>query len=75
MENIKRERFVRVVENRMGKLLEAFDSMGKCSNKSNYEYSENDIKEIFKEIAKKTREIKLLFDMSSKEKPRFRLKK
>lgn len=72
---VKRERFVRVVESRMAKLLDAFDSIGKCSNKSNYEYSENDIREIFKEIAKKTREIKMLFDVCSKEKYRFKLKK
>lgn len=71
---IKRQRFIRVVETRVSRLLEAFDNVGKCSNRANYEYSDEDVKEIFKEIGKKMRETKMLFEIGSKERPRFKLK-
>jgi hypothetical protein len=56
-----RERFVRIVERRVNLLIKNLDSLGKCANKRNYEYSEKDVKKIFGEIDKKTREIKAMF--------------
>jgi hypothetical protein len=73
--NIKRERFVRVVERRMEKLLDDFDSLGKCANRSNYDFSEDDVKEIFKEISRKLKEIRTLYNVPASEKRRFKLKK
>lgn len=47
MNETKRERFVRIAEARTNKILEMMRLLGNCSSKSNYEYSEEDIKKIF----------------------------
>ena len=57
-----RDRFIRIVERRVNLLLNNLDSLGRCSNKKNYEYSEKDVKQIFGEIDKKYKEIKALFN-------------
>jgi len=43
----KRERFVRLAEARVNKILEMLRLLGNCSSKGNYEYTEADIKKIF----------------------------
>jgi hypothetical protein len=72
-DNVKRDRFVRIVERRVNKLFNDLESLGKCSNKRNYEYSENDVKKIFGELDKKFREIRLQFGDSEKTKKAFKL--
>jgi len=57
-----RKRFVKIVERRVNTILNNLDSLGKCSNKRNYEYSEADMKKVFREIDKKFKEIKMLFN-------------
>ena len=57
----RRERFVRIVERRVNILLKNLDSLSRCANKKNYEYSDKDIKKIFNEIEKKSREVKAIF--------------
>jgi len=57
----RREKFVRIVERRVNLLIKNLDSLGKCANKKNYEYTDKDVKTIFSEIDKKTKEIKSLF--------------
>jgi len=71
---IKRERFVRIVERRVNRILDDLDSLGKCSNRRNYEYSDEDVRKIFREIEKKIREIKSVFQGTSKEKNRFKIR-
>ncbi|MBN2158479.1 MAG: hypothetical protein JW807_03715 [Spirochaetes bacterium] len=71
----KRERFVAIIENRTNKILDDLDSLGKCSNKKNYEYDANDVKQVFYEIEKKIKEIRSLFQEYSHKKNRFSLKK
>jgi len=71
--NAKRERFVRIAERRVNRILESLDSLGNCSNRRNYEYSEQDVKKIFNEVEKKIREVKLLFQGSSQDKKAFKL--
>lgn len=56
-----RDRFIRIVERRVNIILNNFDSLGKCSNKKNYEYTDKDVKKIFSEIDKKCREVKAMF--------------
>ena len=46
----KRERFVRIAESRTNKILEQIRLLGNCSNKNNYEYTEEDVKKIFSVI-------------------------
>ena len=69
----RRERFVRVVERRVNILLKNLDSLGKCANKKNYEYNEKDIRKIFAEIDKKTREIKAIYSGKTSDSKGFRL--
>jgi len=63
----------RIVERRVNRILDNLDSLGKCSNRKNYKYSDEDVKKIFSEIERKVREIRLLFQDTSKSKTRFRL--
>ena len=68
----KRERFVRIVEKRVNVLLTNLDSLGKCSNRRNYEYSNEDVKKVFSAIEKKVRDTRLLFSGVEKNKNEFR---
>ena len=49
MEN-KREKFVRLAEARTNKIIKMFELLGNLSNKSSYEYSEEDINIIYERI-------------------------
>ena len=71
---IKRERFVRIVERRVNEILNNFDSLGKCANKKNYEYRDEEVRKIFGTLERKLREIKLLYQNSNEKKKRFTLK-
>ena len=46
----KRERFVRLAENRTNKILGMVQLLGNCSNTSLYEYTDTDIEKIFTAI-------------------------
>lgn len=70
---VNRERFVRIAENRVNRVLDALDSLGNCSNRRNYDYSDADLKKIFSEIEKKMKEIKSMFQATAEEKKRFTL--
>ena len=59
--NARRERFIKIAENRTNKILETLRLLANCSNKSNYEYSEEDVYEIFSAIEKELKNTKLLF--------------
>jgi hypothetical protein len=58
----KRDRFVRIVERRVNVIFNNLDSLGKCSNKRNYEYTQDDVKKIFGEIEKKFKDVKAMFN-------------
>ena len=63
----KRERFHRLATLRTNEVLRRLRVLGNCSNKSVYEYTEEEINKIFSEIDKKTRDIKARFRFSKKE--------
>ncbi len=71
--NEKRERFVRIVEKRTNKILEQIRLLGNCSNKHNYQYSEEDVKKIFSVIENELKEAKIKF-ASQANKEVFKLK-
>jgi len=71
--SIKRERFIRIVESRVNKILCSLDSLSKCSNKRNYEYTESDVRKIFGEIERKVRETRSQFQGGARNKGKFRL--
>lgn len=57
----KRSKFVRIAENRTNKIIETIKLLGNCSNKNNYEYTEEDVKKIFGEIERELKLAKLKF--------------
>ena len=69
----RRERFVRIVERRVNLIVNNLESLGKCASKKNYEYTDKDVKKIFSEIDKKTREIKAIFSGKSASNKGFKL--
>ena len=46
----KHDKFVRLAEARTNKIIETLQLLGNCSNTSFYEYSENEIDQIFEAI-------------------------
>ena len=54
----KRERFVRLAEARTNKILDMLKLLGNCSSKSNYEYTEEDVKKIFSAIEREVKNAK-----------------
>ena len=73
MKEEKRERFIKVAENRTNKILKTIKLLGNCANKNNYDYTEEEIKIIFNAIEQEVKKAKLKFDSSS-EKEIFKLK-
>ena len=69
----KRERLVRIAENRTNKILEQIRLLGNCSNKHNYSYTDEDIKKIFSVIENELKEAKIKFT-SQANKEKFKLK-
>jgi hypothetical protein len=70
----KKDRFERIAERRVIKVLDDLDSLGKCADRKNYDYSEEEVKKIFGALEKKTREIKALFQFTSGRSQKFTLR-
>ncbi len=66
--NEKAERFKRVAEGRTNKIIDQIRLLGNCSNKSNYEYSDDDIRKIFSAIECELKETKMKFQSKSRNK-------
>ena len=49
---LKRQRFERVASNRVQKILDFLNLLQNCSNRNNYEYTEEDVEHMFSEILK-----------------------
>jgi len=62
----RRARFKRIAENRTNRILKNVRLLGNCSNKSAYDYDEEDIKKIFNEINKALKEAKAKFKFNKK---------
>lgn len=58
----KRERFKRLAEYRTNEVLKRLKVLGNCSNRSAYNYLEDDINKIFTEIEKRVREVRSKFN-------------
>lgn len=70
----KRERFVRLAEARTNKLLEMMKLLGNCSSKTNYEYTEDDVKQIFSALEKELKNTKNRFLGIDEKSEKFTLK-
>lgn len=67
----RNERFKRIASKRTNEILEKIRILGNCSNKSSYEYSEEEVNKIFSEIDKQLKIAKAKFLSGKRE--RFRL--
>ena len=50
MSSTRRDRFEKVASRRTQKILDYLDSLANCSNRNNYEYTEADVRKMFKAI-------------------------
>jgi len=73
-DNIKRERFLRIAESRVNKILNGLENLGKCSNPRNYQYTDDEIRKIFREIDRKVKEVKFQFQNKNEKQKKFKLK-
>lgn len=69
----KRECFVRLAEARTNKILDMLRLLGNCSSRSNYEYTDEDIKKIFTTIEKEVKNTKNKFLGIDTKEERFKL--
>lgn len=69
----KRERFKKVAEQRTNKVLKMIELLGNCSNKNNYEYTEEEIKKIFNAIDSQLNKTKIKFKNITEKNNKFTL--
>ena len=69
----KHKNFKRIAEARTEKVLDMLDLIGNLSNKSFYEYSDEEVKTIFDAIETSIKENKNKFNKNKKKKRRFTL--
>ncbi len=74
LEETKREKFVRLAENRTNKILDTIQLLGNLSSASTYEYTQQDVEKIFGAIDAAAKEAKKRFNrVESKASSRFTL--
>ena len=59
--NSKRERFEKVASNRVQRILDTLALLQNCSNRNNYDYSQEDVDQMFSEINKALKDAKAAF--------------
>ena len=65
---VKQERFKNVAARRVQKVLESLDSLSKCANKNNYDYTDADISKMIRAIKEQVRTLELSFSEKYKSK-------
>lgn len=73
MSNVKRDRFLKIAETRTNKILEMIKLLGNCSNKSSYEYTDEEVRKIFAAIDKELKICKSRFSSPDDSEEKFRL--
>ena len=63
----KRERFHRIAEARTNKIASMIRLLGNCSNRSNYSYTEDEVREIFAFIENEVKDAKARFSSAEKD--------
>ena len=66
MKESKRERFHRIATNRTNRIIDQLRLLGNCSNRSNYEYTDEEVKKIFAAIEAELKSQKTRFASSPK---------
>ena len=62
----KREKFVRLAESRVNNTIKNIDLIGNLANKSNYDYTKNDVEKIIRTLKKSINELELRFASNNK---------
>ena len=65
MRSEDREKFARLATKRVNSAIKAISLIGNLSNKSNYDYSDEDVTKIFKALQGELNACKKRFDMAS----------
>lgn len=73
LKTTRRERFVKIAEQRTNKIINMLRLLGNCANRSNYEYSDDDVKKIFAAIDEEMRVTKNKFKGAAVSDKSFRL--
>lgn len=71
--DIKKENFKRIAENRVNKIIDMISKLENLNNTSFYEYSDEQMENIFNAIQKELDKQKEIFKKSKKSKKRFEL--
>lgn len=67
----KREKFIRLAENRVNSTIKEMNLIGNLANKSNYDYTKDDVDKIIKTLKKSVSDLESKF--SSKNRSEFKL--
>ena len=70
----KRERFIRMAERRVNNLLGSIALIGNLSSRNNYDYTKDDVSQIFKEIRDEVTKAEKRFLENTRGKEKFKLK-
>jgi hypothetical protein len=71
MSETKEERFKRVAEKRVNRILESIRVLSNCSNRRMYSWNDSDLKKIWSAIEKELRNCKESFNIKQKERFKF----
>lgn len=63
----KKEHFKRIAEQRTNKIIKTLNLLGNCSNKANYDYTDEQVHKIFNAIETELKDTKLKFESQAKE--------
>lgn len=66
--SVRRERFINVAAKRVQKVLDSMESLSKCANKNNYEYTEDDVNKLLKAVKDQMKLLEQSFNERSKTK-------
>lgn len=64
----RKDNFKRIAAKRTNELLKKIKILGNCSNRSHYDYTEEEVGKIFSEVEKKIREAKAKFTFPNRDK-------
>ena len=73
MSNDKIQRFQKIAPKRVQKVLDSMNSLSKCSNKYNYQYTEDEKNKIFNALNKSLSELKAKFNGGVNKNKKFEL--
>ncbi len=61
----KKDRFKRLASSRTNAVIEKLDILGNCANRSNYEYTDEEVKLMLLAIERKLNEVKILYSQTA----------